>query len=204
MPAAEFHFDFGSPNAYLAHCMLPAITERTGVQIKYVPVLLGGLFKLTGNKSPMEWNKGVLNKGEYGRLEMQRFIRRHALDRFTMNPHFPVNTVAIMRGALVAQRDGFGPAYIDAVFRAMWEDGQKMDDPAVIVAALDKAGLDGAAIAAATQEQPIKDKLMANTSASVDRGNFGSPTFFAGSEMYFGKDRLVDFEEEIVRQRDAA
>lgn len=204
MSAAEFHFDFGSPNAYLAHCVLPGIAARTGVTISYVPVLLGGLFKLTGNKSPMEWNKGVKNKGEYGRLEMQRFIRRHGLDRFTWNPHFPVNTVAIMRGALVAQRDGFGPAYIDAVFRAMWEEEQKMDDPAVIVAALDKAGLDGAAVAAATQEQPIKDQLVANTGASADRGNFGSPTFFAGSEMFFGKDKLPDFEEEIIRQRDAA
>ena len=204
MSAAEFHFDFGSPNAYLAHCVLPGIADRTGVAITYVPVLLGGLFKLTGNKSPMEWNKGVRNKGEYGQLEMQRFVRRHGLDRFAWNPHFPVNTVAIMRGALVAQRDGFGPTYIDAVFRAMWEEGQKMDDPAVIGAVLDTAGLDGAAIAAATQEQPIKDQLVANTSASADRGNFGSPTFFAGSEMFFGKDKLPDFEEEIIRQRDAA
>ncbi|MDF1722333.1 MAG: 2-hydroxychromene-2-carboxylate isomerase [Minwuia sp.] len=204
MSKAEFHFDFASPNSYMSHCVVPQIAARTGVQIDYVPVLLGGLFRLTNNKSPMEQNAGVLNKSEYGRLEMGRFIARHKLDRFVMNPHFPMNTVALMRGALVAGRDGFATDYINTVFQAMWEDGLKMDDPEVMTGALDKAGMDGAAILAGTQDQAIKDQLMANTKASADRGNFGSPTFFAGDEMYFGKDRLRDFEEEIVRQRDAA
>lgn len=204
MPTAEFHFDFASPNAYMSHRVVPGIAERTGVQINYVPVLLGGVFRLTNNRSPMEQNEGVLNKGAYGMLEMQRFVARHKLDRYAMNRHFPMNTVALMRGALVAERDGNAAGYIEAVYCAMWEDGLKMDDPEVMADALTRAGMDGAAIVAGTQDQAIKDQLMANTKASVERGNFGCPTFFAGEEMFFGKDRLRDFEEEIIRQRDAA
>jgi 2-hydroxychromene-2-carboxylate isomerase len=195
---AEFHFDFGSPNAYLCHKLIPSIEARTGARFTYVPVLLGGIFKLTGNQPPMVQFKGIKNKNEYQRLEMQRFVRKHGLTAFRMNPHFPVNTVQIMRGAIAAERSGSAPRYIDAVFRHMWEEGRKMDDPAVIAAALTEAGLDGEALLAATQQQPVKDRLLANTEASFARGNFGSPTFFVGDEMYFGKDRLRDVEEELT------
>ena len=197
-PKVEFHFDFGSPNAYFAHKVIPAIERCAGARFIYVPVLLGGVFKLTNNQPPMVQFKGIKNKGEYQRLEIARFISKHSLTKFKMNPHFPVNTVQIMRGAVAAERDGVLAAYVDAVFGAMWEDGQKMDDAEVIKAVLDQAGLDGARILAQIQTAEVKDTLLKATEASVARGNFGSPTFFVGEEMYFGKDRLAEVEEEIV------
>ncbi|WP_417515534.1 2-hydroxychromene-2-carboxylate isomerase [Minwuia sp.] len=200
MPQVEFHFDFGSPNTYCSHRVIPDIEKRTGARFVYVPVLLGGVFKLTGNKSPMEWNKGVRNKAEYGQIEMQRFMRKHGLTKFRMNEHFPINTVMIMRGALVAERDGYMMDYVEAVYRCMWEDSRNMGDPAVVMAELKAAGFDADAIAEGVQDPAIKQKLMDNTSASVERGNFGSPTFFVGDEMFFGKDKLRDVEEEIVAQ----
>jgi len=163
-----------------------------------VPVLLGGVFKLTNNQPPMVQFKGVKNKGEYQQLEMQRFIKRHAITQFRMNPYFPVNTVQIMRGAVAAGIDGVLVTYVDAVFHHMWEEPKKMDDPAVIPAALDQSGLDGAGLLARAQDQQVKDALLRDTEASVARGNFGSPTFFVGDEMFFGKDRLRDVEEDIV------
>jgi 2-hydroxychromene-2-carboxylate isomerase len=197
MPKVEFHFDFGSPNAYFAHAIIPAIEKRTGATFNYVPVLLGGVFKLTNNQAPMVQFKDVKNKLEYQRLETQRFIQKHALRRFKMNPYFPVNTVQIMRGAVAAEMDGTFAAYVDAVFRHMWEEGRKMDDPEIICAALDASGLDGRRTLQRIQDQAVKDRLLNNTEASVTRGTFGSPTFFVGEEMFFGKDRLGDVEEEI-------
>ena len=200
---AQFLFDFGSPNAYLAHQVIPGIEARTGVRFDYVPVLLGGLFKLANNRSPMEANAGIPLKRAYDMLEMRRFIQRHQLTQFQMNPHFPVNTLGIMRGAVAAQRAGVLAPYVDAVFGAMWERGANMADVAVITAELNAAGLDGAALVAATQDAAVKDQLMANTQAAHARGAFGSPIFFVGEEMYFGKDRLGEVEEEIVRAQAA-
>jgi 2-hydroxychromene-2-carboxylate isomerase len=196
-PKVEFHFDVGSPNAYLVHKLIPGIEQRTGAKLIYVPILLGGVFKLTNNQAPMVQFKGIKNKLEYQRLEFTRFIRTHGLARFKMNPHFPVNTVQVMRGAVAAEMDGQLARYVDAVFRNMWEEGLKMDDPAVITAALTQSGLDGARTLARIQDQDVKDKLLANTEASVARGTFGAPTFFVGDEMFFGKDRLREVEEEI-------
>jgi 2-hydroxychromene-2-carboxylate isomerase len=198
MPHVEFHFDFGSPNAYLAHLLIPQIEKRTGAPFEYVPVLLGGVFKLTNNRSPMESFQGVKNKLEYQRAETQRFIRRHGITRFAMNPFFPVNSLLIMRGAVVAQMEGVFARYVEEVFRHMWAEPKKMDDPAVARAALDESGLDGARLIAMTQEPAVKDRLLANTQKSVERGAFGSPTFFVGDEMFFGKDRLREVEEEIL------
>jgi 2-hydroxychromene-2-carboxylate isomerase len=198
MPHVEFHFDFGSPNAYLAHLLIPQIEKRTGTPFEYVPVLLGGVFKLTNNRSPMESFQGVKNKLEYQRVETQRFIRRHGITRYAVNPFFPVNTLMIMRGAVAAQIEGVFARYVEEVFRHMWAEPKKMDDPAVARAALDESGLDGARLLAMTQEPAVKDRLLANTQKSVDRGAFGSPTFFVGDEMFFGKDRLRDVEEEIL------
>jgi len=200
-PKVEFHFDFGSPNAYFVHKVIPAIEQRTGAKFAYVPILLGGVFKLTGNQPPMVQFKGVKNKLEYQRLEIVRFIRKHGLAKFTFNPHFPVNTVQIMRGAVAAELDGNLAKYADAVFAAMWEDGRKMDDPEVIRAALDAAGLDGARTLARIQEQDVKDRLLQNTEGSVARGTFGAPTFYVGEEIFFGKDRLRDVEDEIAAQK---
>jgi len=201
MGAVEFHFDFGSPNAYLAHLVVPEIEKRTGAKFEYVPILLGGVFKLTNNRSPAESMRGIKNRLEYEELERQRFVRRHAITRFTFNPFFPVNTLLIMRGAVAAQLEGVFDRYVDEVFRHMWAEPKKMDDPEVVRAALGQSGLNAAALLARTQEPAVKDRLLKNTEASVARGAFGSPTFFVGSEIFFGKDRLRDVEEELVRAK---
>jgi 2-hydroxychromene-2-carboxylate isomerase len=199
MPKVEFHFDFGSPNAYLAHLIVPEIEKRTGVTFEYVPVLLGGVFKLTNNRSPVESMAGIKNRLEYEHLERERFIRRHGITTFTTNPFFPVNTLLIMRGAVAAQREGVFARYVETAFRGMWAQGKKMDDPEVVRAALAEAGLNAPALLARTQDAEVKDRLLKNTERSVARGTFGSPTFFVGGEIFFGKDRLRDVEEEIVR-----
>jgi 2-hydroxychromene-2-carboxylate isomerase len=199
MKNVEFIFDFGSPNAYLAHRIIPEIEARTGATFVYNSCLLGGIFKATGNRSPFEQFAGVRNKLDYERLEIRRFVERHQVDAFRMNPHFPVNTLLMMRGAVVAEDEGKLSPYVEACFRAMWEDGKKMDDPAVAGAVLDAAGLDGRAILERTREQAIKDRLIANTEDAVARGVFGIPTFFVGREMFFGKDRMGRVEEEIIR-----
>jgi 2-hydroxychromene-2-carboxylate isomerase len=199
-PQVDFLFDFGSPNAYLAHRVIPTVEARTGVRFTYVPALLGGIFKATGNRSPMEAFGGIKNKLAYEGLETKRFVSRHGLTRYRQNPHFPVNTLTMMRGAFAAQDLGFYEPYVEACFAAMWEDGKKMDDPAVIAETLGAAGLPGQRLLELTQDQSVKDRLMASTTAAVERGVFGSPTFFVGDEMFFGKDRLRDVEEEITRQ----
>ena len=197
-PKVEFHFDFGSPNAYFVHKLVPQVEQRTEAKFTYVPILLGGVFKLTNNQPPMLQFRDVKSKLDYQRLEIMRFIKKHGLSQFKMNPHFPVNTVQIMRGAVAAEMDGQLAKYVDAAFHHMWEEGKKMDDPEVIRAALDSSGLDGARTLARIQEQEVKDKLLKNTEASVARGTFGAPTFFVGEEIFFGKDRLRDVEEEIM------
>lgn len=204
MVNVEFLFDFGSPNAYLAHRMIPHIEKRCGVTFGYVPVLLGGVFKLTNNQAPMIAFGGIKNKLEYERLEMKRFISRHALDKFQFNPNFPVNTLTIMRAAVAADLAGCLMPYTEAVFTAMWEEGRKMDDADTIIGVLNAVGLNAQSLLAAAQTQNVKDALMKNTQNAVDRGAFGSPTIFVGDEMFFGKDRLRDVEEEIARQAAAA
>jgi len=194
----EFHFDFGSPNAYLAHRVIPAIEARTKATFRYVPVLLGGVFKATGNRSPMEAFGAIRNKLEYERLETDRFLRRHRITDYVRNPFFPVNTLQMMRGAAAAEIDGGLERYVNAMFHHMWEAPKKMDEPDVIRAALDESGLDGAAMLARCEDAAVKQKLIEYTEASVARGTFGSPTFFIGNEIWFGKDRLRDVEEAIV------
>jgi 2-hydroxychromene-2-carboxylate isomerase len=194
----EFHFDFGSPNAYLAHCVIPAIEQRTGALFRYVPVLLGGVFKATNNRSPAEAFAGIGNKLAYERLEAERFVRSHGITAFNRNPFFPVNTLRIMRGAIAAELDGNLAPYVTAVFHHMWEQPKKMDEPAVIRAALDESGLDGAAMLARIEDPAVKQRLIENTEASVARGTFGSPTFFIRNEIWFGKDRLRDVEDAIT------
>jgi 2-hydroxychromene-2-carboxylate isomerase len=194
---AEFHFDFGSPNAYLSHRIIPQIEARTGVTVTYVPVLLGGVFKATNNRSPMEAFAGIDNKQAFFRRETERFLKKYNITNYVRNPYFPVNTLLIMRGACVAADEGRLLEYVDAVFKCMWEQELKMDDPAVAAKALSDAGFDGPALLARTRDPAIKAVLVGNTEASVKRGCFGSPTFFAGDEIYFGKDQLRDFEEAI-------
>jgi 2-hydroxychromene-2-carboxylate isomerase len=194
----EFHFDFGSPNAYLSHLVIPGIEQRTGAKFEYVPILLGGVFKLTNNRSPVESYAGIRNKLPYQQLETQRFIKKHGITSFTFNPFFPVNTLALMRGAIAAQRLGVFAHYVDQMFRSMWAQPRKMDDPAVLRATLQEAGFDAGKLMTMAQDQSVKDELASNTARSVERGTFGAPTFFVGEDIYFGKDRLRDVEEAIM------
>ena len=199
MVTVEFHFDFGSPNAYLSHLVIPEIEKRTGAKFEYVPVLLGGVFKLTNNRSPAETLRGIRNKPEYERLETQRFIRRHGITGFQSNPYFPVNTLMIMRGAIAARWLGIFQSYIDEIYSNMWAEPKKMDDQAVVRTVLTEAGFDAESIFRLIETQEIKDELLHNTEHSVGHGTFGSPTFYVGNEIFFGKDRLRDVEEEIIR-----
>jgi 2-hydroxychromene-2-carboxylate isomerase len=197
MVTVEFHFDFGSPNAYLSHLVIPEIEKRTGAKFEYVPVLLGGVFKLTNNRSPAETLSGIRNKPDYERLETQRFIRRHGITRFQSNPYFPVNTLMIMRGAIAARRLGVFERYVDEIYRNMWADPKKMDDPAVFRSVLAVGEFDAGEIFRLIETREVKDELLHHTERSVERGTFGSPTFYVGDEIFFGKDRLHDVEEMI-------
>ena len=195
----EFIFDFGSPNAYLSHKVLPGLAARTGTTVKLVPCLLGGIFKLTGNQAPFTAFGHIKGKLDYEQLELRRFVAKHGLTRFAHNPHFPMNTLLMMRGMVAAQRAGVADAYLDAVLAGMWEDGRKMDDPEVVQSVLDAAGLDGRALLEATQDPLVKAELAANTEAAAARGVFGIPTYFVGDEMFFGKERLGQIEDYLVQ-----
>lgn len=198
MMRVECHFDFGSPNAYLSHLVIPDIERRTGAKFEYVPVLLGGVFKTTNNRSPAESLKGIRNKPEYERLETARFLKRHHITRYKPNPFFPVDTLSLMRGAIAAQSLGVFERYVDEMYGHMWAEPKKLDDPAVLRAALDESQLPTERILELIQSREVKERLIENTMRSVERGTFGSPTFFVGEEILFGKDRLRDVEEMIV------
>ena len=193
-----FYFDFGSLNAYFAWRLLPGIEQRTGARFEQVPVLLGGIFKATGNRSPVEAYAGVPAKLAYEFREIDRFIARHGFDEFRMNPHFPVNTLTLMRGAVAAQELDLFETYMAAIFHFMWEDPRKLDDPDVLEAALEEAGLPAEELLALAGDQAVKDRLIANTQEALAQGVFGLPSFVVGGELWFGKDRLREVEEAIL------
>jgi 2-hydroxychromene-2-carboxylate isomerase len=196
----QFMFDFGSPNAFLSHEAIPAIEKRANVKFDYVPILLGGIFKATNNKSPAETLAGIKNKREFHAIETERFVKRFKVQPYVMNPFFPVNTLNLMRAAIAAQLEGVFETYVEAAFHHMWREPKKMDDPEVALKALTLSGLDGAKLLARAQEAEVKAKLIANTQDAVDRGAFGSPTFFVGKEMFFGKEQLRDVEDMVTGQ----
>lgn len=196
--APQFLFDFGSPNAFLSHEAIPAIEKRIGVKFEYVPVLLGGIFKATNNKSPAETLAGIKNKREFHAIETERFIKRFQVRPYTWNPFFPVNTLNLMRAAVAAQMEGMLAKYVDAAFHHMWVEPKKMDDPEVAHSALASSGLDAKRLLARAGEADVKAKLIENTQNAVERGAFGSPTFFVGKEMFFGKEQLRDVEEMVL------
>jgi len=193
----QFLFDFGSPNAFLSHEAIPAIEKRAGVKFEYVPILLGGIFKATNNKSPAETLAGVKNKPEFQVLETERFVKRFAVKPYSPNPFFPVNTLNIMRAAVAARFEGVFEKYVEAAFHHMWVEPKKMDDPTVAAQALTASGLDAAKLFARAQDPDVKAKLIENTQSAVERGAFGSPTFFVGKEMFFGKEQLREVEEMV-------
>jgi 2-hydroxychromene-2-carboxylate isomerase len=199
-PNPQFLFDFGSPNAFLSHEAIPAIEQRTGVKFEYVPVLLGGIFKATNNKSPAETLAGVRNKPEFMRIETERFIKRFKVKPYVWNPFFPVNTLNLMRAAVAAQFKGVFENYVEAAFHHMWVEPKKMDDPEVAAKALASSGLDGAKLLARAQEADVKARLIENTQMAVERGAFGSPTFFVGNEIFFGKEQLREVEEMMTEK----
>lgn len=193
----EFVFDPGGPNAYLAWKALPPILERTGAALVYRPVSLGGLFKLTGNRAPMVRYADAPAKWAYEQLEFQRFIKAHRIP-FRMNPKFPQNTLTLMRAAVAAEEAGVLDRFVPAAMTAMWEQERNLGDAQVIAAMLDEAGLDGPALLARAGEQDIKDALAARTDALAARGVFGVPTFFVGTEMFWGKERLGQVEAALA------
>ena len=192
----ELIFDFASPNAYLVYRAMPSILARTGASLVLTPCLLGGIFKLTGNKAPMFAFSEVKGKIAYEMLEMQRFIARENMTAFAMNPYFPINTLTLMRGLVAAGPDNM--LYVETVLRAMWEAGRDMNDAAVVIDVLNEAGLDAEALLAHARSDAVKQALAANTAAAAARGVFGIPTMFVDSEMFFGKERLGQVESYIT------
>ncbi|NDZ17645.1 disulfide bond formation protein DsbA [Variovorax sp. WS11] len=192
MSIIDFFFDYGSPTSYLAYVQMPGVAKRTGATINYKPFLLGGVYQATQNRSPME----IPAKRDWMLEDMKFFAKRYGV-AFQFNPHFPINTLHLMRGAMYAQREGFLVPYSDAIFKAMWVDAKNLGDVAVIAQTLKDAGLDGRRIIEATQEPAVKDSLKAATEEASKRGLFGAPTVFVGSQMFFGQDR-VQFVEELV------
>ncbi len=185
MKSVDFYFDFGSPTAYIAYKVLPRITEKAGAALKYKPILLGGIFKATGNASPVT----VAAKGRYMGSDIPRFAEKYGVP-YNFNPNFPINTLALMRGAAAYQDEDKFASYLDAVFDAMWLNEKDMNDPEVAGAVLAEAGFDPAEFMARVGDQAVKDKLMADTEAAVERGLFGAPTMFVGDDMFWGQDRL--------------
>lgn len=190
----EFYFDVGSPASYLAWTQIAQLAERHGAEVVYQPMLLGGVFKATGNASPAS----VPAKGRYTRIDFERFARRYEVP-FAQNPFFPINTMQLMRGA-VALLDGdqFQP-YVDAVFRAIWVEGQNMGDPDVVARVLGGQGFDVAGLLQQINDPAVKERLRQITERAIERGVFGAPTFFVGDEMFFGQDRL-DFVEAALAE----
>ena len=194
----EFLFDFASANCWFAYRALGPILSRTGAELVVEPVLLGGIFKATGNQAPFVAFANVKGKVEYEKLEIARFVARHKLTQFRMNPHFPVNTLMLMRGLVAARAAGQGDVYLEAGLKGLWEEGLNLSDAAVLTARLTQAGLDGADLLARAQTPEVKAELARSTEAAVARGVFGLPSFFVGDEMFFGKERLGQVEEELL------
>ncbi|MXO90662.1 2-hydroxychromene-2-carboxylate isomerase [Pontixanthobacter aquaemixtae] len=196
----ELIFDFVSPNAYLVWQPLKELARRTGATIVITPVFLGGMHKLTGNAPPMIRDADVKGKVAYATLEMTRFIKKHGLSKWKMHPQFPFNSVTLQR-MLLSLEGADRVRLVDTLLPVIWEEGVLLDDAEALGAALAAGGFDRAALMAATQDPAIKQQLIDNTSDAVERGTFGIPTFYVNSggddEMYFGKERLGQMEEQL-------
>ena len=194
----ELIFDFVSPNAYLVWQPLRALAARQGAQIHITPAFLGGMHKLTGNAPPFIRDAEVKGKNAYANLEMQRFIAKHGLHRYKMNPKFPFNSINLLR-MLVSLESDDQIKFIDALIPAIWEDGLDVTDVAAVATVLTKAGFDAESLTAKAQDPAIKQAVIDSTEKAVERGVFGIPTFFIGEEMFFGKERLGQIEEMLEK-----
>lgn len=194
----EYFFDVGSPTSYLAWTQLPKIAAETGATIAWRPMLLGGVFKATGNASPVT----VPAKGRWMNDDIGRWADRYGVT-FRFNPHFPINTLTLMRGAagLQMRQPERLARYLEVVERAMWEVPRNLGDPAVLAATLTQAGFDAEAFALLVTEPEVKARLVATTEEAVSRGVFGAPTFFVGEAMFFGQDRLEFVREAVLAGR---
>ena len=188
----EFYFDYGSPYSYLADTQVEAIAKRAGATLERKPMLLGGVFKATGNHSPAE----LPAKSKWSAFDMPMWAHHYGVP-FNRNPHFPVNTLALMRGAAAAQIDGVFDKYHPAMFKAMWVDGRNLNDIKEVVAVLTGAGLDARKLGQRLQDQDAKDRLKATSDEAVARGVFGAPTMFVDDMMFFGNDRLPFVERAL-------
>lgn len=189
----DVYFDVGSPASYLAWTQLPGLAARTGAEIRWKPMLLGGVFKATGNSSPAV----IPAKSRYSRMDMARFARRYGVP-LNFNPHFPVNTLYLMRGAIAYLDTAEFTSYLTAIFEAMWVGEQNLGDSAVLAEVLGRAGFDPHQVLARCEDPAVKHRLKEITEEAVERGVFGAPTFFVGSEMYFGQDRLDQVERQLL------
>ncbi len=203
----ELVFDFVSPNAYLIWWPLRDVIKRTGAELDVVPAFLAGMHKLTGNAPPFMRDAEVKGKNDYAMLEMRRFIAKHQLDKYRMHPKFPFNSITLQRMLFAADQDGRGVQFVETMLPAIWEDGVDVTDPDALGKAVSEAGFDAQDLFARSQSDEVKQGLVENTSSVVERGAFGIPTMFVGTkgddadtfEMFFGKERLGQIEEELAK-----
>ena len=193
----DFIFDVASPNAYFCHKLIPEFKKRTGVEFEYVPCLLGGIMKLSGNQPPFVAFADIPNKNKYQSLEIERFIKQHQLKEFKFNSSFPMNTVQLQRGALAAQELGIFERYLEVILEAMWEKDINLADLDIFKSTLSENDIDADSLIGIITSQACKDKLIVNTTDAVNRGAFGVPTFFYDDQIFFGKDHLHQLEEYI-------
>lgn len=195
MPASfQFCFDYASPFSYFAQSQLAGLLERTGAEVEYRPVLLGGIFKSTGNKAPMQ--EECVPKRNYTARMIQHWVAHYGVP-FQFNPHFPVNTIHVMRTCVAAQKEGVFDAFHAAIFPAMWVDGRNLGEPTEIAKVCGGAGLDGERLVQLSQDPAVKDTLRANTDAAVAAGAFGVPTFLVGDELFWGADHMHFVERAL-------
>jgi len=197
----DFIFDVASPNAYFCHKLIPEFKKRTGVEFEYVPCLLGGIMKLSGNQPPFVAFADIPNKNKYQSLEIERFIKQHQLKEFKFNSSFPMNTVQLQRGALAAQELGIFERYLEVILEAMWEKDINLADLDILKSTLSENNIDAESLIKIITSQACKDKLITNTTDAVNRGAFGVPTFFFDEQIFFGKDHLYQLEEYINSKR---
>ena len=192
----DFIFDFASPNAYLCHKAIQNLEKTHNIKFNYVPCLLGGIMKLSNNQPPMLTLAEIPNKMKYEfDTAFNRFMREHSITKFKMNEHFPVNTISLIRGAIVAQKNNFFDAYVEIVLSGLWEQSLKLDSPEALRELLIKNDCHADLVIEGIAKEEIKEELIANTSEAVEKGAFGIPTFFVADEMFYGKDSLRELKE---------